>query len=119
MARAIDYARFGRLFLNRGDWNGERIVSEDWVLESTSENGTIPRDIYPDWFGEGCRRIYYNYQWWGYHNCDSTFYFAANGNLGQTIFVIPDKEIIIVHCGNSLEHYSENDLWHVADLIGR
>jgi tetratricopeptide (TPR) repeat protein len=31
--------------------------------------------------------------------------------------VIPDKEIIIVHCGNSNELFSAYDLWHVADCI--
>ena len=118
IARAIDYARFGRLFLNEGNWNGKQIISKDWVLESTRENKSIPRDIYPDWLGgDNCNHSYYTYQWWGNSNCDSTFRFFANGNLGQNIYVIPEKEIIIVHCGNSLEHYSDGDLWHVGELI--
>ena len=118
IARAIDYAHFGRLFLNEGNWNGNQIISKDWVLESTRENKSIPRDIYPDWFGgDNCKHVYYNYQWWGHTNCDSTFQFAASGNLGQNIYVIPDKEIIIVHCGNSLEHYGDFDLWEVTDKI--
>lgn len=118
IARAIDYARFGRLFLKEGNWNGNQIISKDWVTESTSENKSIPRDIYPDWFGgENCKHVYYNYQWWGNANCDSTFQFVANGNLGQTIYVVPEKDIVIVHCGNSLEHYNEFDFWQVAELI--
>ncbi|MCG6189879.1 serine hydrolase domain-containing protein [Maribellus maritimus] len=118
IARAIDYARFGRLFLNNGNWNGNQIISEDWVLESTRENKSILRGIYPDWFGgENCKHVYYNYQWWGHTNCDSTFQFAASGNLGQNIYVIPDKEVVVVHCGNSLEHYGDNDLWQIAELI--
>jgi hypothetical protein len=118
IARAIDYARFGRLFLNEGNWNGKQVISKDWVLESTRENKSIPRDIYPDWFGgDNCNHVYYNYQWWGNANCDSTFQFVANGNLGQTIYVVPEKETVIVHCGNSLEHYNEFDLWQVAELI--
>ncbi len=118
IARAIDYARFGRLFLKEGDWNGLQIISKDWVLNSIRENKNISRDIYPAWFGsDNCKHVYYNYQWWGHANCDSTFQFAASGNLGQNIYIIPDKEIIIVHCGNSLEHYSDNDLWHVAAQI--
>jgi CubicO group peptidase (beta-lactamase class C family) len=117
IARAIDYARFGRLFLHEGNWNGKQIISKNWVMESTRENKSIPRDIYPDWFGTDCKHVYYKYQWWGHTNCDSTFQFAASGNLGQNIYIIPDKEIIIVHCGNSLEHYSDFDLWQVAELI--
>ncbi len=119
IARAIDYARFGRLFLNNGNWNGNQIISEDWVSESTRENKTIPRNTYPDWFGYSCKKVYYSYQWWGHSNCDSTFQFTASGNLGQNIYVIPDKEIIIVHCGNSPEHYGDFDLWKVAENINK
>lgn len=117
IARAIDYARFGRLFLKEGNWNGEQIISKKWVLESTREKKSIPRNIYPEWFGDSCKHVYYSYQWWGHANCDSSFQFAASGNLGQNIYVIPDKEVIIVHCGNSLEHYSDFDLWHVAEKL--
>jgi CubicO group peptidase (beta-lactamase class C family) len=117
IARAIDYARFGRLYLHKGEWNGRQIISGSWTKESTTENTSIPRDQYPDWFGNGCRRVYYNYQWWGHTSCDSSYQYLASGNLGQTIYVIPEKEIIMVHCGNSLEHYGDGDLWHIAEQI--
>jgi CubicO group peptidase (beta-lactamase class C family) len=117
IARAVDYARFGRLFLNEGNWNGEQLISKQWVRESVLENTTVQRDFYPEWLGSGCKRTYYTYQWWGHTNCDSSFQFFATGNLGQTIYIIPDEDIIIVHCGNSLEYYNEDILWHVADLI--
>ncbi|WP_430934582.1 serine hydrolase [Saccharicrinis sp. 156] len=118
IARAVDYARFGRLMLNDGNWNGKPIISEDWVRESTRENKDIPREIYPAWLGgDNCEHTYYNYQWWGNTNSDATVQFFANGNLGQAIYVIPDKEIIIVHCGNSNQFFSAYDLWHVADCI--
>ncbi|NER16727.1 serine hydrolase domain-containing protein [Spongiivirga citrea] len=118
IARAIDYARFGQLMLNEGNWYGDQIISKDWVLGSTRENTSIPRDVYPKWFGRSDKRIYYNYQWWGHVNKDSTFHFYANGNLGQNIYIIPNKKTVIVHCGNSLEHYSSDfDLWNVALLL--
>ena len=115
IARAIDYARFGQLMLNEGNWYGEQIISKDWIQESTQENKSISRDIYPKWFGRSDKRIYYNYQWWGHVNKDGTFNFYANGNLGQNIYMIPDKETVIVHCGNSLQYYSGDfDLWNIA-----
>lgn len=117
IARAIDYARFGRLFLKQGNWNGQQILSKKWVSESVSENTAIPRGQYPDWFGESCKHVYYSYQWWGHANCDGSYQFAASGNLGQNIYIIPDQEVIIVHCGNSLEHYSDFDLWQVAEKL--
>ncbi|MDY8137484.1 serine hydrolase [Aquimarina sp. 2201CG5-10] len=118
IARAIDYARFGQLMLNEGNWYGNQIISRDWVRESTQENKSIPRDVYPKWFGRSDKRIYYNYQWWGHVNKDGTFHFYANGNLGQNIYIIPHKETVIVHCGNSLQYYSSDfDLWNVALLL--
>ena len=118
IARAIDYARFGQLMLNEGNWYGNQIISKDWIQESTRENKSIPRDIYPRWFGRSGKRIYYNYQWWGHVNKDGTYHYYANGNLGQNIYIIPDKETVIVHCGNSLKYYSSDfDLWDVALLL--
>ena len=115
IARAIDYARFGHLMLNEGNWYGNQLISKDWIQESTQENKSIPRDIYPKWFGRSDKRIYYNYHWWGHVNNDGTFNFYANGNLGQNIYIIPDKETVIVHLGNSLKYYnSDFDLWSVA-----
>ena len=118
IARAIDYARFGQLMLNEGNWNGNQIVSKDWALKSTLENKSIPRDIYPKWFGGSDKRIYYNYHWWGHVNKDGNYNFYANGNLGQNIYIIPEKETVIVHCGNSLQYYnSDFDLWNVASQL--
>lgn len=118
IARAIDYARFGQLMLNEGSWYGNQIISKDWVQESTRESKSIPRDIYPNWFGRSDKRIFYSYQWWGHVNEDGTYHFYANGNLGQNIYIIPHKETVIVHCGNSLQYYSSDfDLWNVALLL--
>jgi CubicO group peptidase (beta-lactamase class C family) len=114
VARAIDYARFGRLFLHEGNWNGEQIISKDWSRVAISEDQNINRDIYPDYCRDGCSRDYYKYQWWGHTNCDSTFHFFANGNLGQAIYVVPEDELIIVHCGNANGLFSPDDLWHAA-----
>jgi CubicO group peptidase (beta-lactamase class C family) len=117
IARAIDFARFGRLYLNEGIWNNDTIISSDWVRNSTSLDKLDDTDEYPFWMGMGCNRTYYGYQWWGHWNCDSSYQFFASGNLGQTIYVIPEKEIIIVHTGNSNEYFSDYDLCHVNNCI--
>ena len=51
-ARAIDFAKIGRLFLNNGNWNGKQIISEKWVNESTRPDTTT--DPAP----------FYQYMWW-------------------------------------------------------
>jgi len=85
-ARARDYAKIGRLYLNKGNWNGKQIVSEDWVTQSTkidTANGSVP---------------YYQYQWW-IPTPDGDF--MAQGILGQYIYVQPEKKLIIVRLGKS------------------
>lgn len=118
VARAIDYAKFGRLFLNNGKWNGKQVISEKWVSEATIEDKSVPRKYYPGYMGSGNNRTFYKYQWWGHANSDSTNTFLAVGNLGQTIYIIPHQKIIIIHCGNSNTLYdAKNDLWHIERLI--
>lgn len=91
-ARARDFAKIGRLYLNKGNWNGKQIVSQKWVEESTvTDKG--PNDV-----------NYYKYQWWlPTTNGD----FMAEGILGQYIYVNPSKNLIIVRLGEN----SGNDQW--------
>jgi CubicO group peptidase (beta-lactamase class C family) len=114
IARAIDYARFGRLILNEGNWFGEQIIPSDWIRESVTETQDRPEGLYPDWFNQWNGRMFYKYQWWGYANSDSTVHFFANGNLGQVIYIVPDQDLIMVHCGNSNALFSPDDLRHAA-----
>jgi CubicO group peptidase (beta-lactamase class C family) len=85
-ARARDYAKIGRLYKNKGNWNGKQIVSQKWVEESTK------LDI-----SEGSVN-FYQYQWWlPTPNED----FMAEGILGQFVYVNPSKDLIIVRLGKS------------------
>lgn len=83
-ARARDFAKIGRLYLNKGNWNGKQIVSQKWVEESThadtSDGGAT----------------FYKYQWWLPTNTGD---FMAEGILGQFIYVNPAKDVIIVRLG--------------------
>lgn len=83
-ARARDFAKIGRLYKNKGRWNGKQIVSEKWVEESTKLETT-----------DGSVK-YYQYQWWlPTPNVD----FMAEGILGQFVYVNPAKDLIIVRLG--------------------
>lgn len=90
-ARARDFAKIGRLYLNKGNWNGEQIVSESWVEESTKLDIT-----------DGSAS-YYQYQWW-LPNKDGAF--MANGILGQFIYVYPKKNLIMVRLGEKTGYVS-------------
>jgi len=100
-ARARDYAKIGRLYLNKGNWNGKQIVSEDWVNKSTkidTTNGSV-------W--------YYQYQWW---IPTKTGDFMAQGILGQYIYVHPDKNLIIVRLG---KNQGKANWWRILSSLGQ
>jgi CubicO group peptidase (beta-lactamase class C family) len=105
-ATPVDYARFGELFLHAGEWNGQRIVSEDWVREATAA------DVTTDPAG------HYQYFWWIDTQRPDRFY--ALGNFGQYIYVAPDAGAVIVR--NGRDWGVENDTWlsvfrEVADQL--
>jgi len=102
-ARAIDFAKFGRLFLENGSWNGEQIIPSDWIAESTSVDlSTHDASYYPDDFGQLIYDNldgYYKYMWYGYFRGEDGYDFAAEGDRGQFIYVAPHKNLIIVRNG--------------------
>ncbi len=86
-ARARDFAKLGRLYLNKGNWNGKQIVSKQWVEKSTkidSTDGNV---------------AYYQHQWWLNEKDNS---FEAVGILGQRIYVNPEKNVVIVRLGEKV-----------------
>lgn len=86
-ASARDFAKFGRLYLKDGNWNGAQLIPASWVKESTT----------PTLIEGGVN--YYKYQWW-INRC-SSHDFSCDGLLGQRIFVYPEKQIIIVRLGKN------------------
>ncbi len=85
-ATARDFAKFGRLYLHNGNWEGQQVVPEDWVKASTelnSEEGS--------YWG-------YGYQWW-IPSKDGAY--AAEGHLGQFIYVHPAHDLVIVRLGQN------------------
>ncbi len=88
--RAIDFAKLGRLMLNKGNWNGEQVVSQTWVEDCTSLEGSVRA-----WEG-----VHYKNFWWIYlANDRHPQSFAGTGHLGQFIFVSPAEKIVIVRFG--------------------
>jgi CubicO group peptidase (beta-lactamase class C family) len=77
--RSRDMAKFGLLYLNKGDWIENHIIPQDWVIQSTTSHVSI--EEYAD----------YGYHWW----VDDTMYFAE-GYKGQFICVLEDAAIVIV-----------------------
>ena len=88
-ARRVDYARFGQLFLHKGEWHGRRILSEDWVRAATGAESTTDSAYYHG----------YRYFWWLDVERPGRFY--AMGKYGQYIYVAPDANTVVVRLGRN------------------
>lgn len=111
-ARAIDFARFGRLYLNGGAWEGRQVVPAAWVADSTRMQPAPERgSYYPDDFELPSAKLRYGYLWWGVCRGEDDCDFAAEGNLGQLIYVSPRSKLIMVKNSSG---YGDLD-WHQWD----
>ena len=90
-ARARDYARFGRLMLHRGNWEGKQIVPADWFNTCSEVDSGYCQQI--DWTVEQPRNRY-RYHWW--QGMQGKGDFRAIGLYGQMIHVFPRENFIIV-----------------------
>jgi CubicO group peptidase (beta-lactamase class C family) len=89
-ATARDLARFGMLYLNNGVWNGRRILPEDWRDYVTTPGGPQPAGD----FGYGAG-------FWLMNRSEGVppDAFAAFGNRGQYVVIVPSRNIVIVRRG--------------------
>lgn len=85
-ARARDFAKFGRLYLNGGNWEGQQLVPEDWVNQSIRRDTTQGSS-----WG-------YNQSW--HIGLKEYGDFMADGLYKQYIYVYPRKNLVIVRMGN-------------------
>jgi CubicO group peptidase (beta-lactamase class C family) len=81
-----DLAKLGRLVLQNGNWDGQQLVSEDWITQSTEpQTESLP--------GEDPSPVHYGFYWWVLPRSDL---FTAWGHGGQYICVLPQLDMIIV-----------------------
>jgi len=88
---ARDLARFGLLYLNGGVWNGERLISEEWIdFVRTPAPATVDRGSF------------YGGQWWlvpGDRDDVPPDAYSTAGNRGQYVVVVPSHDLVIVRRG--------------------
>lgn len=97
----LDIAKLGQLYLQKGNWKGQQILSEAWVNLATSlqtSNGSNPES---DW-DQG-----YGYQFW---RCLHNFY-RGDGAFGQYCIVMPDQDAVIAITSGS------NDMQGILNLV--
>lgn len=83
--RTLDLAKFGQLYLQRGVWNGQRIVPEEWIDEATRAHISNGDDPHNDW-NQG-----YGFQFW---RCRHNVY-RGDGAFGQFCIVMPEHDVVL------------------------
>jgi CubicO group peptidase (beta-lactamase class C family) len=106
--RPRDMAKFGKLFLNGGMWEGEQIISQGWVDISTQKYTSLH-----NWWGDVDG---YGYQWWQWENIYGVNYnaYMASGWGGQWIIVCPDMNMVVITTGGN---YYTNELMPVQTIL--
>ncbi|RLD58412.1 MAG: serine hydrolase [Bacteroidetes bacterium] len=99
-SNARDFARFGQLILNNGRWDSTRVISENYIKQATK-----PATYLSDKNGKPVD--FYGFQWWimKYKNYNIPY---ARGILGQYIFVIPEKNAVVVRLGHKRDKRKKN-----------
>ena len=83
-------AKFGQLYLQKGVWQGQRILSEAWVAEATSkhiDNAKPDDPLQPNDWAQG-----YGYQFW---RCQPAGMYRGDGAFGQYCVVMPDQDAVL------------------------
>jgi CubicO group peptidase (beta-lactamase class C family) len=87
-----DFARIGLLMHNRGKWEGQQIVSESWVAQSTIAS----QELAPD----------YGLLWW---LIDDPQGFSAQGYLDTDLYIFPERDLVIARMQSAPSDSSEGD----------
>ncbi|OLO36320.1 serine hydrolase [Alkalihalophilus pseudofirmus] len=103
---ARDMARFGQLYLQKGKWDDQQIIPEEWIAQSTSVQTPV---LQSDEYG-------YGYMWWV---ADSGKFgelglYSAIGRYGQSIDIVPEKNLVFVHRVDS-DNFWNRSLKRVSD----
>ena len=88
-SNALDFARFGQLYLDKGNWNGVQLVDSSFVEASLS----------------GDLEAHYGYSWWLYETQYKYPVYTMRGVNGQYVIVVPALELVAVRLGHKREGY--------------
>jgi CubicO group peptidase (beta-lactamase class C family) len=99
-----DFAKLGRLYQNKGNWNGKQIVPEAWVEASTS---SIEEHLQVGSKNSAVLDMGYGYQWWILDGNEGEF--MAIGIFNQHIYINPTTNTVIVKNSANKNYYDGNN----------
>ncbi|MDE6302842.1 MAG: beta-lactamase family protein [Clostridia bacterium] len=98
--RAVDFAKIGSMVLLGGNWNGEQIISRDWLNTSTLCEFPIDNAEYSGTFLGG-RNVGYKYMWYSCPSPKGGYDMFAWGKSDQILYISPDNDTVILRNGKS------------------
>ena len=108
-ASALDFAKFGQLLLNGGEWQGEQLLSKAHVDFMITPNAAA--------FAEGQAQVYGHSVW---TDMDSPIpFYAMLGHLGQRVLVLPEENAIIVRLGKQKGLPTPVEGFHLEPDLGQ
>jgi CubicO group peptidase (beta-lactamase class C family) len=117
-SNARDFARLGQLVLNKGNWKGKQLIDSNYVKSAVTPATWLQYTPKPTEDGQtyeprSCN--FYGYQFWiaRYHNMTIPYF---RGILGQYIFVLPEKDAVIVRLGHDRSKTYNIDQNHTVDV---
>lgn len=98
-----DMAKIGLLYLQKGSWNGERLISEAWVTMATTAQFAVPEYV----------GVYdYGFQVWVRKGRN---YFALNGMFGQNVLAFPDNDLLVVVTAGNDDMFQQNRFFEITE----
>ena len=98
-ASALDFAKFGLLYLRGGEWDGRQLISRAWT-----ETAQVPRSVDEE------SGTFYSWHWWVTGDEYGTYW--ASGYEGQQISVVPALDALVLRFGHTpAELYSNLYEW--------
>lgn len=98
--RATDFIKIGSMVLHNGEWNGSRIISGEWLNQSTACEFPLYSAEYSNTFLEN-RNIGYKYMWYAYPSENSGYDILAWGKSDQILYISPENNTVVLRTGKS------------------
>ena len=94
-----DMAKFGQLFIDNGAWQGQQLISPEWIADSVARRVNIS-----SWatYSEA-----YGFQWWlddFRHDGQTVAAYVTSGYGGQYIFALPDLDLVVAFTGHNYDN---------------
>ena len=119
---ARDMAKFGLLYINDGEYEGNQVLSPDWVRDSLQRYSEV---CWGGWLSCGYgyfRDLGYGYQWWSGRAGDRYFNYAS-GHGGQYIALLDELDMVIVATSDPFWQQHDDESWKhesaVIALVGK